>query len=205
MNNDKGDSPMVIEQSYPKILGHCHIRDANTHEVLMDKTNSINFETMSLALALSLAGRPNGNIMQMVFGNGAASVSAVGTITYLPPNVTGLNATLYNQTYFMFVDDLSPLDTTPTSNFIRVNHTTGNTYSDVVVTALLGYNEPSGQAAFDDATDATGTYVFNEIGLMTYDTVTLSGNLLSHVIFHPVQKSLNRQIEIIYTLRIIMA
>lgn len=194
-----------IDNFRPQIIGHVEIKDKETGETLVDKNNAINFETMSYALALSLGGRPNGNIMQMVFGNGASSVSAVGTIVYLPPNVTGLDAILYNQTYAVFVDDLSPLDTDPEDNFIRVNHTTGNTYSDVVVTCLLGYNEPSGQDAFDDATDVTGTYIFDEIGLMTYDPITTSGYLLSHVIFHPVQKSLNRQIEIIYTLRIIMA
>jgi len=189
----------------PTIIGHIIIKDADTKEILVDKKNAINFETMSLALALSLGGRPNGNIMQMVFGNGASSVSAVGTITYLPPNVTGLDAELYNQTYALFVDDLSPLDTDPTDDFIRVNHTTGTTYSDVVVTALLDYGQPAGQDAFDDATDVTGTFIFDEIGLKTYDTISTTGYLLSHVIFHPVQKSLNRRIEVIYTLRIIMS
>jgi hypothetical protein len=142
--------------------------------------------------------------MEMIFGNGASSVSAVGTISYLPPNVSGMHATLYNQTYAKFVNDMSPLDTDPTNNFIRINHTLGNTFSDIVVTCLLDYNEPSGQAAFDDATDVTGTYIFDEIGLRTYDPSNGSGLLLSHVIFHPVQKSLNRRIEIIYTLRVIM-
>lgn len=189
----------------PKVIGLVKVEDFDTHEIFIDTQNAINFETMSYALALSLANRPNGNIMQMVFGNGASSVSAVGTITYLPPNVTGLDAALYNQTYAKFVDDLSAFDTTPDSNFIRVNHVTGNTYSDVVVTCLLDYGEPGGQAAFDDATDVTGTFIFDEIGLKTYDPLSTTGFLLSHVIFHPVQKSLNRRIQVIYTLRIIMA
>ena len=128
----------------PKIIGHVKITDVDTGVILAENLNAINFESMSYALALSLGGRPNGNIMQMVFGNGASTVSAVGTITYLPPNVTGLDATLYNQTYSLFVDDLSPLDTDPTDDFIRINHTLGNTYSDVVITALLDYNQPSG-------------------------------------------------------------
>lgn len=194
----------LLDNVGPHIIGHVLISDYDSKETLLSKHNSINFEAVSYALALSLANRPNGNIMQMVFGNGASTVSAVGTITYMPPNVTGLDATLYNQTYAVFVDDLSALDTDPTDDFIRVNHTLGNTYSDVVVTAMLDYNEPSGQSAFDDASSMTGEYIFDEIGLMTYDPITTSGYLLSHVIFHPVQKSLNRRIEIIYTLRIIM-
>jgi hypothetical protein len=195
----------LIDASYPKIIGLVKVQDFDSKEILLDTTNAVNFESLSYALALSLANRPNGNIMQMVFGNGASAVSAVGTITYLPPNVVGLDATLYNQTYAQFVDDLSPLNTDPTDNFIRVNHTLGNTYSDVVVTCLLDYNEPSGQEAFDDASDVAGTFIFDEIGLTTYDPVSLTSILLCHVIFHPVQKSLNRRIEIIYTLRIIMA
>ncbi len=194
----------MIEKIDPQIIGHILIKDKDTDEILIDKMNAINFETFSYAIALSLANRPNGNIMQMVFGNGASSVSAIGTITYLPPNVTGLDAALYNQTYSVFVDDLSSLDTTPESDFIRVNHTAGNTYSDVVVTCLLDYNQPSGQAAFDDATDVTGEFIFDEIGLKTYDPVSNIGFLLSHVIFHPVQKALNRRIEIIYVIRIIV-
>ena len=193
-----------IEEFRPQIIGHCLIRDGDTGEVLVDKKNAINFESMSFALASSLAGRPNGDIMEMVFGNGASAVSAVGTITYLPPNVTGMTATLYNQTYAKFVNDLTPSDTDPTDNFIRVNHTLGNTFSDVVVTCLLDYGEPSGQAAFDDASDVTGTFIFDEIGLKTFDPSNSTGLLLTHVIFHPVQKSLNRRIEIIYTIRIIM-
>lgn len=195
----------LIDALHPKIIGLVKVQDFDTKEILLDTHNAVNFEALSYALALSLANRPNGNIMQMVFGNGASAVSAVGTITYLPPNVTGLDAQLYNQTYAQFVDDLSPLNTDPTDNFIRVNHTVGNTYSDVVTTCLLDYNEPSGQEAFDDASDVAGTFIFDELGLTTYDPVSLTSILLSHVIFHPVQKSLNRRIEIIYTLRIIMA
>lgn len=201
----KDKTDLMLDSTYPKVIGLVKIRDYDTQELLMDTTNSVNFETLSYALALSLADRPNGSISQMVFGNGGSAVSAVGTITYLPPNVTGIDATLYNQTFAQFVDDLSPLNTNPTNNFIRVNHTLGTTFSDVVVTCLLDYEEPLGQDAFDDATVLNSTFIFDEIGLTTYDPITLTGMLLTHVIFHPVQKSLNRRIEIIYTLRIIMA
>jgi hypothetical protein len=195
----------TIDNVFPRIVGLVTIQDFDTGEVLVDTKNAINFENTSYAIALSLANRPNGNIMSMAFGNGASSVSAVGGITYLPPNTTGMDAQLYSQTYSKFVDDLSPLDTDPTNNFIRVNHTSGTTYSDVVVTCLLDYNEPTGQQASDDAVDTDGTFIFDEIGLLTYDPSTTLGLLLTHVIFHPVQKSLNRRIEVIYTLRIVMS
>lgn len=196
---------MSNESMSLKISGHCTIRDFDTHEILVEQDNAINYETMSFALALSLADRPNGAIMQMLFGNGASSVSATGVITYLPPNVTGLTAALYNQTFQQFVNDQSPLDTNTVDNFLAVNHTSNTTYSDVVVTCLLDYNEPSGQQAFDNAVQANGTYIFDEIGLATYNTSTSTGTMLSHVIFHPVQKALDRRIQIIYTIRVVMA
>jgi len=191
----------MIKNFKPLVTGHVLIKDHNTNEVLIDKMNAINFENFSQALALSIANRSTGFIQSMVFGNGAAVVSGIGSITYFPPNTTGQTATLYNQTYSKVVNDSSSLDTDPANNYLTVNHIVGNTYSDVVVTCLLDYAEPSGQANFDDSTTSSGTYIFNELGLLSFDPVS-GGRLLTHVIFHPVQKSLNRQIEIIYTLRI---
>jgi hypothetical protein len=159
---------------------------------------------MSLAIAQSLASRTTGVIQEMVFGNGASTVSGTGAITYFPPNVVGSDAQLYNQTYSKVINDLSPLNTDPTSNYLTVNHTVNQTYSDIVCTCVLTYSEPSGQEFFDDASDNDGTYVFDEIGLKAFDPIADNGNLLTHVIFHPVQKALNREIEIVYTLRIYM-
>jgi len=188
-----------------RFKGHVLIRDAVTKEVLVDKFNAVHFENMSECLALGLANRPNGHIHQMVFGNGASTVSAVGTINYFPPNVVGQDAQLYNQTYAKVVDDMSAMNPSPDLNKLRVQHTLGTVYSDVIVTCTLDLNEPSGQDAFDDAPNNDGSYVFDELGLKAFDpTGAGDGKLLSHVIFHPVQKSLNRSIEVIYTIRIIL-
>lgn len=194
----------MLIQIKPTIIGLVKIIDFDTKEVIVDTRNAVNFESMCYALALSLADRPNGSIQQVAFGNGASSISAAGVITYLPPNVTGLDASLYNQTYAKFVNDQSPLDTNTVENYLSVNHTTNTTYSDVVVTCLLDYNEPAGQQAFDNATQANGAYIFDEIGLFTYNSSTGDGMMLSHVIFHPVQKALDRRILTSYTLRIAM-
>lgn len=195
----------TITMSY-KIDGFLKIYDPNTGEIYVDKSNAINYENMSISIADTLSNRGYGEIYQMAFGNGGASVDSTGIITYLPPNVTGQNAALYNQTYQKVVDDTSVFNLDPTRNKLVVTHTAGNFYTDILVQCLLDYGEPSGQAAFDNSTSTDGEYVFDEIGLQakvsTDDNGQVITRLLTHVIFHPIQKSLNRQIQIDYTVRI---
>ena len=195
----------VITLSY-KIEGFLKVYDPNNGEVFVDKKNAINYENMSEAIADTLSNRGYGEIYQMAFGNGGASVDDTGIITYLPPNTTGQNAALYNQTYAKIVDDNSVFNLDPTRNKMTVNHTVGTVYSDILVQCLLDYGEPAGQAAFDNSTQTNSSYIFDELGLLANYGTDVNGNvvtrLLTHVIFHPVQKSLNRQIQIDYTVRI---
>jgi hypothetical protein len=190
------------------ITGHVLIRDIDSGTVLVDKFNAINYENFSIALAQTLGNRPDSWIQNMAFGNGAATVSGTGQVTYLQPNVVGTSAKLYNETYFKCVNDLSPFNLDPTKNYITTAHASGTTYSDIIITCNLGISEPAGQEAFDNATSLSGNYVFNELGLKAFNTVDAANNndatgmLLTHVIFSPVQKSLNRQLEIVYTIRI---
>jgi hypothetical protein len=192
-----------IDLGKMSVWGHVLIKDKDTGETLLDKHNSIHAENMSVAVARGLAGRPNGNIYEMHFGSGGSAVSGTGGITYYPPNVKGLNADLYNPTYFKVVNDTSSLNLNPEKNFIEVRHLVGTVYSDIIITCTLDYSEPSGQEAFDDSTDAESSFTFDEIGLKTYDVSGPgNGQLLTHVIFNPIQKSLNRLIEVIYTIRV---
>jgi len=195
----------VVTLSY-KVDGFLKVYDPNNGEVFVEKSNAINYETMSEAIADTLSSRGYGEIYQMAFGNGGASVDATGVITYLPPNVTGQNAALYNQTYAKIVDDTSVFNLDPTRNKMTVFHTTGKVYTDILVQCLLDYGEPPGQEAFDNSTQTDSNFVFDEIGLLANYGTDNNGDvitrLLTHVIFHPVQKSLNRQIQIDYTVRI---
>jgi hypothetical protein len=185
------------------IQGFVKIYDPNSGEILVDKKNAIHYENMSIALAQSLADKNIGYIYAMAFGNGGSSVDPTGVITYLPPNVTGTNADLYNQTYIKVVDDNSAANTDTSRNKLTVLHTSGKPYTDVLVSCLLDYGEPPGQQAFDNSTNFNGDYVFDELGLKAWEGSATTGlMLLTHVIFHPVQKSLNRQIQIDYTVRI---
>lgn len=189
-----------------RVEGYIHITNAETGEILASKHNAIHYENFAEAISLALMDFPEGHIHEMVFGNGASTVSGTGGITYLSPNVSGTDAQLYNQTFRKIVDDRSSLMLPGMSgkNNIVKKHVSGNVYTDIIVTCTLDYNEPSGQEAFDDSTDLDGTYVFDELGLKAFNVVASTGALLTHVIFHPIQKSLNRVIEIVYTLRIYM-
>ena len=185
-----------------KADGFLKIYDPNNMEIFVDKHNAINYENMSIAIADTLSNRGYGEIYQMAFGNGGTIVDPTGVITYLPPNTTGQNADLYNQTDTKVVDDNSAANTDPANNKMTVLHTSGTVYTDILVTCLLDYGEPTGQQAFDNSTNFNGEYVFDELGLKSWNGSATDLRLITHVIFHPVQKSLNRQIQIDYTLRI---
>jgi hypothetical protein len=185
------------------IQGHIKIFDPETKEVFIDKRNAIHYENFAVALAQSISNQGYGFIVDMSFGNGGTRVDQTGIITYLTPNTIGTSADLYNQTYAKVVDFRSPNDLDPSRNFMEVRHVAGTAYADVLVNCLLDFGEPAGQAAFDNATDTDGNFIFDEIGLKAYSANGIGlGDLLTHVIFHPVQKSLNRMIQIEYTVRI---
>jgi hypothetical protein len=183
------------------IEGHIKIYDPVSNEIYINKRNAIHYENISLALAESLADSGKGFVYQMAFGNGGTSIDPTGIITYLTPNTSGTNASLYNQTYAKVVNQNSSNNTDPSRNFIETRHVTGTNYTDLFVTCLLDYGEPSSQNAFDTVSTNDSNFVFDELGLKSYDS-TGNSLLLTHVIFHPVLKSLNRLIQIDYTVRI---
>jgi hypothetical protein len=184
------------------VEGHIKIYNPESGHVFVNKRNAIHYENMSIALAESLGNAGQGFIYEMAFGNGGTSVDTTGIITYLTPNSTGTNASLYNQTYKKVVDDRSVNNTDPTRNKIETRHISGTNYTDIVVSCLLDYGEPDGQGAFDTASNTDEAYVFDELGLISYAENASAQRLLTHVVFHPVQKSLNRLIQIDYTVRV---
>lgn len=188
------------------IKGWVSISDVQTGEILVDRKNAIHYENFSEALAKSITAGPlnandsesaSGFIKTMAFGNGGTDVSPTGVITYKTPNYTGVNAILYNQTYSKVISQQFSVNSDPVNNRMTVTHLVGKAYTDILVSCRLEYNEPNDQLAFDTTTDANSTYVFDELGLKS-----AGGKLLTHVIFHPVQKSQNRLIQIDYTIRV---
>jgi hypothetical protein len=199
--------PKPNEHSGISIQGHLKIYDPNTKEVFINKRNAIHYENFAVALARGVSNQGFGTIAVMSFGNGGTRIDQTGIITYLTPNTVGSGANLYSPTYSKVIDAKQSTDLDPSRNFMEVRHVAGTPYADVLVSCLLDFGEPAGQAAFDNSTNLEDTYTFDELGLKARSLdgssgLTTTGKLLTHVIFHPVQKSLNRLIQIDYTVRI---
>ena len=213
-----------------RMEGHILIRDITDKKEpieLVNKRNAIHFGNMAKHLAQTLSGKPNYDIHYMGFGNGGSSVNTLGKITYKTTNVseapddTSPTSNLYALKYFKVVDDLAASNTATSKNKVEVLPSS-TSYTDIKVTCTLEFGEPSIQSNFDNSTDFTDDFVFDELGLFSLDVATgneISGSatlpatildfnskcyMLTHVIFHPIQKSLNRIIEIVYTIRIQM-
>ena len=218
INNDNTDKTMEektqdnIEKKPDEtggvhLQGHIKIFDPESGEVFIDKRNAIHYENISEAIAYTLANKGQSYIYEMHFGNGGTSVDPTGVINYLPSNTNTQNANLYNPTFAKIVDDTATANTDPIRNRIEVRHVPGQVFSDLVITCLLDYGEPAGQSAFDNSQNLNDEFVFDELGLKARSTdgssgLATTGKLLTHVVFHPVQKSLNRLIQIDYTVRI---
>ena len=205
MNEQKDLQPN--ENAGLNMNGHILIRDKETGEELVNKRNAIHYGNMAYIVANALNGTDNARVYYMGFGNGGTSVDTTGKIIYKSPRVSEAfqsSASLYSRTYKKIVGASGDA-----TNQIEV--ITGTSYSDIKVTATLSYSEPADQDLFDTSTNNDGSYVFDELGLFSYPTdpsPSDSGDpietsrMLTHVVFHPVQKAQNRVIEIIYTVRV---
>jgi hypothetical protein len=193
-----------------QITGDVKIWSPTDGTIFYHDHNAIHYENFSLAIAQSLVNGGQGFVSEMVFGNGGTSIDNTGVITYLPTNTKGSNSSLYNQTYKKIVNQYQSSNTDATRNNIQVRHTPGQVYTDLFISCVLDYGEPSDQLAFDNSYLVNDTFVFDEMGIKSYAGTTTDdygvtanpGMLLTHVIFHPIQKSLNRQIQVDYTIRI---
>jgi len=189
------------DNSKVSVEGHVLIKDFDSGEILLDKYNAINFQNFALAVAKTMANQlADGKgycISKLAFGYGGTTVDASGNITYNEPKVSGeTNKGLYTASKDNSVTPA--VDLQVAVNTFTVNDADNQPYSDLECKVMLDYNFPSDAATVDDYADADSEeFVFDEIGL-----ITEAGTYLTHLIFHPIQKSKNRKLEIIYTLRI---
>lgn len=190
----------TVDNAGLNMSGHIVIRDKETKEEIINKRNAIHYGNMARIVAQALNNTADSYINFIAFGNGGTSIdSSGGKVLYRSPRVSEAyeaSASLYNKTYHKDIQG-SQADE---DNKIEI--VTGASYTDIKMTVTLGYSEPSGQDVFDSSTTNTGDYIFDELGVFTNATDFNDSEMLTHVIFHPVQKSQNRVIEIIYTIRV---
>lgn len=225
-NGDK-----MIETLSSMIKGHVTIKDADTGEILVDKDNAVHFGNISTEIAQALVGDNESFITYMVFGNGGVIIDESGNIIYRKPNTSLVKeptAQLYSSTLVTELTNSNNEETVPGAETLA-SVPGGNTknFEDIVVSVTLPAGYPDTQAVADNASNSNNQsleegssyFVFNELSLYTgvsglgdafndanvqnflSDTTT---RLITHVIFHPVQKSQNRTLAITYTLRIQM-
>lgn len=187
------------------VKGHVHIADAKTGEVLLDADNAVHNKNMAIAIARGLSNEPvdglgfgRHQIYSIKLGNGGSAIDSLNLITYLPPNVTGTSADLYNPTYSEVVDEAQA--STPSENSVTYQAAPAPDLTAIVIcTATIAAGEPSGQDLSDSPPnpDPEAQYAFDELGLFTSDDL-----LLTHIIFSPILKTANRELVITYTLTI---
>jgi len=188
------------ENSNVKVEGHVVITDADSGEVLLDKYNAINFQNFAFAVAQAMSGDTTYAVNKLEFGYGGTTIDVNGNMTYKDARVSGESVDgLYSTSPATIGADptVSPLQKAAT--FI-VNNAANQPYSDLECKVILDYNEPDATGPVTDNAsdfDDPDSFVFDEIALMSS-----AGTYLTHLIFHPIQKSNNRKLEILYTLRI---
>ncbi len=206
IENTEAEQPKTIpnETAGITVEGHVFIRDKETGEVLLNQRNAIHYGNMANLIANALNNAQGAYIQYMAFGNGGTSVDTTGKVLYKTPRVSEAfesGANLYSRTYYKTIN-------TTNNELDKIDIIAGPSYTDIKMTCTLGYDEPADQDLFDSSTTNQGDYIFDEMAIFSYptqpsDAVPInSSTMLTHVVFHPVQKSQNRIIEIIYTIRI---
>jgi hypothetical protein len=176
------------------IEGHIKIINLYDNSIIVNKRNAINYQNFAKIISAVLADSSDNGIHSMAFGNGGVNIDSLGVITYKPTKTAGSSGGLYNENYSKIIQNTPLIDA---ENNITYTYVDGNNYSDIIITATLDYDEPTDYPVTDATGNINDDYVFNEIGLKT-----INDDYLTHIIFHPVLKSQNRKIQVIYTIRL---
>lgn len=192
------------------VTGYVKIRDKKTNEILFDGQNAVHFGNIAASMVKALAGDETGQVRYMAFGNGGTRIASDGEIIYKEPNVSIIRNntdSLYNETFHKEIDQ---------SLQNKISVILGSTnFSDLKTTVTLTFDESNlNQGIIDRGTSladgSKGASVFDELALYTgAPGITgllseSSATMITHLVFHPIEKSTNRELEIEYTLRIEM-
>lgn len=203
------------------------LKGAQTGEIFVKKSNAVHPGNLARMIAYGLANKPIHSIYMIALGNGGTYDDSAGVIHYNTPNTVGVNATLYNQTYpdpsVMATDLSTTVDGSGTYGSMTPIPNSLDTMSIVKVELLIPPTLPTGQ----DSTDAgvstdnnqgtTGnpsswgyTFDFDELALMAKNPLAGQAGepdflLLTHIVFNPIAKTQNRELQLSYALSISVA
>lgn len=203
---------MQKENANIKFSTNVLLKDKNTGEVFVDKSNAVHPQNMAYIIARGLANQSDSHIQRVGLGNGGTYVDSAATLHYNAPHTTGTDAQLYNQTYFEVIDG-----TVVNGNTISPIQSSTDITSTITIDLTIDATEPSGQWLTDAegnlivSNPETGGYQFefDELGCFAknpaYDALNPNPSipeflLLTHIVFHPIAKSQNRQLQLTYTI-----
>lgn len=185
------------------VTGHLIIRDVTDKLnplTILNKKNAIHNGNMVYCMVKQMVGTDSSNthaIGWFAFGDGGSFVQQTGQITYRPTNTINTRnelADLYSRVFQKkFGDEGANMQISPVIHPKAI--------ADININIILQAGEPFGQLPMDNAVEFSDRFVFDEIGLFSNADDIQESYMLTHVVFHPIQKSLNRVIEIDYTLR----
>lgn len=170
----------------------------NPKELL--KQNAIHDGNMVYHIAKAMIGQDSGNtsaIGWFALGDGGSEISNTGTITYRPTNTSKARneaADLYQRVFQKNIQDVGYTMEVPTTLY-------PNAIADIKIDFILNQGEPFGELPMDNAVEFSDKFVFDEIGLFSNASDINDSYLLTHIVFHPIQKSLNRVLNVKYTIR----
>lgn len=204
------------------VIGTVKITDADTGEVLLKKRNAIHPGNMAYVIACALAGQPttvdaSGTapaINWMAFGN-EGSVASVSTLEYKSPKVSGFydqraynasDATLYRKVYQQETDKVVYFPGQSTDEDVTIPENTAKVNFRVALDKDL-MEAFTGELVPTSDNQSSDTYTFDEIALVAgvrddsgINFDENSATMLTHVTFHPILVSKNRNIIIDYTI-----
>ena len=227
---------MILDSSSLRDSAVSHAKHLNVHPTSVRAAKAkIDFVFTPPTSPISLLIAKNTKFTSSINGvpykfvtNKPTTISRTSAGTYSVTGVEIVEGTIVNKTYTVnggdvtqrFIIPNSDVDISTLTVVVQksatdsdvVSYTDGNSYTDIIITCTLNYDEPVASdtnfnlaSADQKADDATidGNFVFDELGLKSKSADGRNkGLLLSHVVFHPVQKSANRKIQVLYTIKV---
>ena len=200
------------------------LKGAQTGEVFVKQCNAIHPGNLARMIAYGLANKPIHSIYLVALGNGGTYDDSAGLIHYNTPITTGVDAKLYNQTFpdpsAMGTDLSTVVDGTGTYGSMTPISNSLDTISIVNISLTIPSTLPTTQALTDAGvgTDndqgTTGnpsswgyTFDFDELALMGKNPMAGQVGepdylLLTHIVFNPIAKTQNRELQLSYALSI---